>query len=200
MKKPTYVYNGKIMGRGSTADVTDAELLMQQFNNNAQAILDANYLLSSETKSMLTNVAKLQAKENKNRGTEKLRVGCDSPWGEIDNCDEIADGIYSVSTSSHGGIMVAKTAKDFLSSKAKELSLRFNGYLCYEEDCDINVVVMEMLDHKMLQEGTLFKLSNKDLEGHAIESLQQWYPDYWKYRERKMKNKQDIDKETDLDI
>lgn len=63
-----------------------------------------------------------------------------TPWGTADRVTELADGVYSVSTPSHGGIMVRlDVAERDLSEQARGCSIyggRFGDFLCYEEDCE----------------------------------------------------------------
>ncbi|MBE6577028.1 MAG: hypothetical protein E7653_02690 [Ruminococcaceae bacterium] len=64
-----------------------------------------------------------------------------SPWGSIDGMRWIANGIYSVSTPSHGGIMVHKSVADkVLSKEAQEVGFVSEPFICFEEDCDAPVL------------------------------------------------------------
>lgn len=136
-----------------------------------------------------------------------------SPWGEVQSCTTIANGIYSVSTDGHGGIMIkADLAMNALSEAAitRRTDL-YAGYFCYEEDCDASIPLRELYDKGILQrDNAYFKGSYVNL-GHTDkiddyvpfttltgeqkeqffkewdkgvdESLQRWHPDYWKTRE-----------------
>lgn len=67
-----------------------------------------------------------------------------TPWGKAQQSVQIVQGMTLVSTAGHGGIMVTeKAAKDWLSEAARECGMRYSGYLCYEEDCDINIVIYD---------------------------------------------------------
>lgn len=58
-----------------------------------------------------------------------------SPWGEIQHCDMLTPGIYSVSTASHGGIMARMdTAKKVFSKAALDCAFFECGWYCFEED------------------------------------------------------------------
>lgn len=70
-----------------------------------------------------------------------------SPWGEIQHCMPICHGVYQVITASHGGVMLtARLAKALLPSKASACGFRDGRYLCFEEDCQATVVLLELLD------------------------------------------------------
>ena len=70
-----------------------------------------------------------------------------SPWGQVDHCETICPGVYSVSTPSHGGIMIRfDQASEILSASARRIGFREHGYLCFEEDCDAPVALRELMD------------------------------------------------------
>ena len=70
-----------------------------------------------------------------------------SPWGEIQHCDMLTPGIYSVSTASHGGIMARMdTAKKVFSKAALDCAFFECGWYCFEEDCAAAVALRELMD------------------------------------------------------
>ena len=70
-----------------------------------------------------------------------------SPWGEVQHQEELCSGVFSVSTASHGGIMVHRSvAKAVLSPAARKHCFRDGSYYCFEEDCDAPVAIRELLD------------------------------------------------------
>ena len=74
-----------------------------------------------------------------------------SLWGEVQSCTVISNGIYSVSTAGHGGIMVkAELADRILSIEALKAGQKEDGYYCYEEDCDQNIPLRELYDKGIL--------------------------------------------------
>ncbi|MCM1220223.1 MAG: DUF3849 domain-containing protein, partial [Lachnospiraceae bacterium] len=74
-----------------------------------------------------------------------------SPWGEIQDCMTIANGIYSVSTAEHGGIMIARELASYLlSEEAHAIGFIDRGYLCFEEDADECVPLRELYDKGIL--------------------------------------------------
>jgi hypothetical protein len=59
-----------------------------------------------------------------------------SPWGDIDAFSVIADGVYEVSTPSHGGIYVSPAARVHMPAALLAFA-PFSGEAgWYEEDCD----------------------------------------------------------------
>jgi hypothetical protein len=63
-----------------------------------------------------------------------------TPWGESQTIEQIAPGIRSVTTSSHGGINLSN-------DRVKELQSKYPGYKTFrnfenwfEEDCDWSIV------------------------------------------------------------
>lgn len=138
----------------------------------------------------------------------------DSPWGKVQSCRSIRNGIYSVSTEGHGGIMIrTDMAMLVLSREARDAETMFyNGYFCYEEDCDASIPLRELYDKGILQKGNAYfqrsyvslvnegkvndyvpfgTLSDeqkeqffKEWDKSIDESLQRWHPDYWKVRSR----------------
>jgi len=106
-----------------------------------------------------------------------------SPWGEVQHSEKLIDGVFLVSTASHGGVMVRKNAFDFLSSEARKIALNERNYLCFEEDCDEAVVIRELLDKK------LWDLPNRITDKAGYEdsinrSLVRWHPEYWETRQK----------------
>lgn len=57
-----------------------------------------------------------------------------SIWGAIQSCDKVCNGMWAISTPSHGGIFVAKVLHDTMPPSLKETRFSWGGY--YEEDCD----------------------------------------------------------------
>ncbi len=138
-----------------------------------------------------------------------------SPWDEVQSCTTIANGIYSVSTDGHGGIMiVAGLAEKILTGEAlANRTDMYNGYYCYEEDCDAAIPLRELYDKGILQKDNAYFLHSyvnlehtgniddyvpfdtltdeqkeqffKDWNKGIDESLQRWHPRYWKAWERK---------------
>lgn len=79
----------------------------------------------------------VQCLEEQRQNTSVYEAPDDSPWGEIQTCETLCPGAYSVSTAGHGGVMVRQelAGKEFRKA-ARDCSFVEGAWLCYEEDCD----------------------------------------------------------------
>jgi len=59
-----------------------------------------------------------------------------SPWGKVQYCDQIAEGIVSVSTAGHGGLKLSAKRNNQIPEGARIHS----GW--YEEDCEWAIVAL----------------------------------------------------------
>jgi hypothetical protein len=65
-----------------------------------------------------------------------------TPWGKADSVDEIGEGIYSVSTPSHGGFFVPSALVAKMDPGKVAFSKRSSGSEnWFEEDCAVAFVV-----------------------------------------------------------
>lgn len=107
-----------------------------------------------------------------------------SPWGKIQTCEELCPGVFSVSTASHGGIMAwLDIAKSVFSAPARKFAFRECSWLCFEEDCAATVALLELLDKKMFTAPVNAYWKPGEYEACVKDSVQHFYPNYWKYRE-----------------
>ena len=107
-----------------------------------------------------------------------------SPWGEVQHQEELCSGVFSVSTASHGGIMVhGSVAKAVLSPAARKHCFRDGSYYCFEEDCDAPVAIRELLDKGLYTAPVNVYFKQGEYERVINRSLQEYHPDYWKGRE-----------------
>ena len=67
-----------------------------------------------------------------------------TPWGMTGDATQTAEGVYEVSTSSHGGMMIHERMTGFLSDAARSIGEVYGEYLCFEEDCAYAAVYAEM--------------------------------------------------------
>ena len=105
-----------------------------------------------------------------------------SPWGIVDFYDILCPGVYLVYTPEHGGIMVARDIGEFLSPAARRYGQRKNGYLCFEQDADEEIVLRELLDKKLW--AIPERVRNKAVfEENINANLQKHHPQYWRSRE-----------------
>ena len=89
-----------------------------------------------------------------------VKVGSRSPWGRVDSVSEIAEGIFSVSTSGHGGLKLSRE------KNAQMPSFMRNDGGWYEEDCEWSKVAL------------VFPKAFTNVQvGLAELSCQDWFPD-----------------------
>lgn len=105
-----------------------------------------------------------------------------SPWGKVQVCDPLCPGVYLVSTASHGGTMVAPEMLSALSPAARKCGMCQNGWLCFEEYSEENIVLRELLDKKMWKIPERIK-DKAAFEEEINNTLRQYHPDYWRARQ-----------------
>ena len=105
-----------------------------------------------------------------------------SPWGEVDYCDDLCPGVFLVFTAGHGGVMVVNEMKEFLSPAARKCGQRQNGFLCYEEDSAEAIVFRELLDKKLWDIPDRIK-DRVAFEESIDNTLREYHPEYWRSRE-----------------
>lgn len=104
-----------------------------------------------------------------------------SPWGEIQDCRELCSGFFLVTTPGHGGVMVEREQTKLLSAAARKCGFRDGGYLCFEEDCDEQIVLRELLDKGMWKIPN--EISDKArFEKELNDHIKMWHPEYWAAR------------------
>jgi hypothetical protein len=101
----------------------------------------------------------------------------------------MCDGVFEVSTASHGGVMVRKNAAGFLSPEAKKLGINERNYLCYEQDCDASIVYREMLDKHIWKTNDRHP-SLYRFEDTVNRSLQKNHPEYLDTRRKSLISEQ----------
>ena len=113
-----------------------------------------------------------------------------SPWGMVQTSYTLCDGVYAVSTASHGGILVHRSAEHLLSQEAQYLGTRYGVYLCYEEDCKAPIVIRELLDSGKIIVPVNDRLTDEKFNKEVNENIQRWNPEYWKVREQRLHKEQ----------
>lgn len=78
--------------------------------------------------------------------------------------------------------MVSKDMTAILSPAAQKEGLRESGFLCFEEDCDENIVFRELLNKKLWAIPDRIK-DKAGYEERINESLREYHPDYWRTRQ-----------------
>ena len=74
----------------------------------------------------------------------------ETPWGSVQHADKLADGIYSLSTASHGGIYLAPYRQLQIGKK----SIWLDSAAFWEEDCDANEPIVFFAD-ELAKAGTV---------------------------------------------
>lgn len=185
-------YDGKVIGRCSVADGETYSVLMEQCGGNASRVLQEYAYFSPELKAILEKAAEIQAGGNRTPGL--MATPESSPWGKVQHCDILCPGVFMVSTASHGGTMIGADMAAALSPAARKCGLYEKGYLCFEEDCQENVVFRELLDKKLWQIPDRIK-DKTAFEEKINASLRQHNPDYWRARQRSTEKSHTVQEE-----
>ena len=127
----------------------------------------------------------VQYLEEQRQNPVRLKAPAYSPWGEIQECKTLCPGAYSVSTPGHGGIMVRRElAEKVFRKEAMGYGFVEDGYLCFEEDCDAQVALRELMDKKMIQVPVNEHFDPGAYEAVINSSVQIHHPEYWQAREK----------------
>ena len=99
-----------------------------------------------------------------------------TPWGRSDTVDRPCDGVYAVTTPSHGGFLVDKAwAAANLTAAAQAEGESFGEFLAFEEDCGWAFLVFE---HPELE----IAIHAPDMACRNIQQARQIVHDYgWAY-------------------
>ena len=127
----------------------------------------------------------VQCLEEQRQNTIVPEVPSYSPWGKVQECETLCPGVYSVSTPGHGGIMVRRElAEKIFRKEAMGCGFIEGGYLCFEEDCDAQVALRELMDKKMIQAPVNEHFGPGAYEAVINSSVQIHHPEYWQAREK----------------
>jgi hypothetical protein len=104
-----------------------------------------------------------------------------SPWGPVQSSTRLTDGVWSVGTSTHGGVMVHCSVTEKLLSPAALACGQYHGaFVAYEEDSAWVVAVFEMpqvwpvaFAHRPEAERT-----DEAIRAELLASLSRWKPEY----------------------
>ena len=107
-----------------------------------------------------------------------------SPWGEVTASEKVCPGVFTVSAEKQGGIMVARDMTAALSPAAVKCGVKYNGFLCFEENGAKEVVLRELLDKRLLAVpgGEQDKAA---YEKNINKSIRERQPQYWRSRENR---------------
>ncbi len=107
-----------------------------------------------------------------------------SPWGEIQTLDLLCAGAYSVSTASHGGVMIIGNMADkLLSVSAQKIGFWEGGYLCFEEDCAVPIAIRELMDKGLYIAPVSAYFKVGEYEKVIDDSIKTFHPTYWAERQ-----------------
>ena len=96
--------------------------------------------------------------------------------------------MYQVSTSGRGGVMARLgRASKLFSKAARAYSFVEGGYLCFEENCDSPVAIRELMDRGLYKAPVNQYYGPGEYEAAIDSSIQLYQPEYWAYRERKLR-------------
>ena len=108
-----------------------------------------------------------------------------SPWGEVQTCEPLLPGVYSVITANHGGIMaLQELAKTIFRNEARACGFIDGSYLCFEEDFDAPVALQELIDKGRYTAPVNQFFGPGEFEKVISQSLQTYHPEYWQVREK----------------
>lgn len=100
-----------------------------------------------------------------------------TPWGRSDFTYAGPQGVYSVSTPGHGGVLVGRVAQRDLSPQARKIGKPFGNFLAFEEDCDWAAVGYE---HPEWLLGAYDpSMTSAYLRELAEQTLRAWHPEYF---------------------
>lgn len=105
-----------------------------------------------------------------------------TPWGQSHTTDRYAPGFVSVDTSSHGGFRLSETFADAvgLSEAARNAATyHWKGHAYwYEEDCDWNVLTIELPQYADKMFAYMDDSARKDPRAYSLLVLSQYKPEY----------------------
>jgi len=123
--------------------------------------------------------------ESKPRPFTHIRL---SPWGEVQASEKLCPGVFTVSAEKQGGIMVARDMTAALSPTAVKCGVKFNDYLCFEDNGAKDVALRELLDKKLWTAPGNAK-DRAAFEEKINNSLRENQPQYWRSRENRREHK-----------
>lgn len=112
-----------------------------------------------------------------------IKEGDPSPWGNVQTSRKIADGVYEISTASHGGILVHKSVeKTLLSEEAGKIGFLENGWHGYEEDAEACIPIRELIDRGIFEIPSHYSGTKEEYIAMIDDSIRYWFPEYWETR------------------
>ena len=91
-----------------------------------------------------------------------------TPWDKSQTVETLDDGVLEVSTASHGGIMVHRTALSTLPANILKAGIHFGEWLCFEEDCAANLVFAARIDLYRKRKQSILDSWNRELSRERV--------------------------------
>lgn len=104
-----------------------------------------------------------------------------TPWGDSQETTEVLEGVFSVQTASHGGLMFTpEAAKQLLSEAAIKQGMMACGHYCYEEDVCAAVPMQDsaVVLRAVQAVGYFNGWSEERIKTSLIDSLSSYIPNY----------------------
>ena len=80
--------------------------------------------------------------------------------------------------------MRQELAEKIFRKEARNCGFTEGGYLCFEEDCAAAVALRELLDKRLCKAPEHY--TPEEYDNAVNGTIQRFYPEYWKARERAM--------------
>lgn len=126
-----------------------------------------------------------------------------SAWGKIQSSRKLAEGVYSISTPGHGGIIVREdTANTMLSAEARKAGYTESGggWYGYEEDSEYRIPLLELLEQELIDIPSQWEGTREENIAELEKEVQEYFPKYWSARTAQLGSSElpAEDKTTDL--
>nr|WP_295068687.1 YodL domain-containing protein [Ruminococcus sp.] len=186
--------NNKALFVCRTGNAKEIEMFINEYTQQLDNLIDNQNYAAYRASLRNTRFTKLNESQTFNYSHSKfVEAPENSIWGEVQSSVNINNGIYEVSTASHGGIMIkSEIARIVLSKEAQAVAQKENGWYYFEEDCDYAVAKRELLDKGLFDNIDLYfsrQYNKKTDEFFSLysdslnESIQRWHSKYWDSRE-----------------
>lgn len=109
-------------------------------------------------------------------------------WGRVQHREKLANGVYSVETARHGGVVVHHLVADkYMSDKAKALiGERDGAWYSFEEDCDVNLFAYENPD----------VIPERWKQFDFKEGVECWFPEYFTMTAQQIRDKREVERKA----
>ena len=105
-----------------------------------------------------------------------------SEWGKVQSCHKLIPGVYDVSTSGHGGILIHQSVADkiFTPKELEYLNNYYeNGFISLEEDCDCNMALVVLYRNHLFEGFEWNRGKQAEMYRYAQESVVKHNPGFW---------------------